>query len=193
MMGRRELIGSAAALALLGGRAEAQAIKVSHKVTPIQQPSKWSCWAAAATMIYNWKAGFDQGIEAVVGLAGPKYVQIYKDSFPPANQGIDAKEEAAFYAALPMQVIQGLNPTVAGWGNILTSKGPLSITVDAVPGTRTYHALVVTGMDGDGTAANTIVTYIDPADGLSHSVLFDRFTDLYEGSASWPLQIIHNP
>lgn len=193
MIGRREMLVAVAALAMFRDPALAQTINVSHRVTPIKQPSDWSCWAAAATMIYNWHAGFDQGIETVVGLAGPKYVQIYKDSFPPKSQGINGVDEAAFYAALPLQVIQGLNPTVAGWGEILTSKGPLSITVDAKPGTGTIHALVITGMDGDGTAANTIVTYIDPADGLSHSVLFDRFTDLYEGSASWPLQIIHNP
>lgn len=193
MIGRREMISSTSAFMLVGGRVEAQAIKVSHRVTPIKQPSDWSCWAAAATMIYNWKAGFDQSIETVVGLAGPKYLQIYKETFPPTNKGINAQDETSFYSALSMQVIQGLNPTVAGWGNILTSKGPLSITVDAMPGTGTIHALVVTGMDGDGTAANTIVTYIDPADGLSVSVLFDRLTDLYEGSASWPLQIIHNP
>lgn len=145
-------------------------------------------------MIYNWRlGGIQQDIETVVGLAGPKYVQLFKDSFPPTNSGISAVDEEAFYKAMPMSVIKGFNPSVDGWAKILSDKGPLSITVDAKPPTGTIHALVVTGLDGDGTTSNTIVTYIDPADGMQRSVSFEYFNTLYQGSANWPLQIIHNP
>jgi Papain-like cysteine protease AvrRpt2 len=86
-----------------------------------------------------------------------------------------------------------LNPTIGAWGNVLKQHGPLSITVDADPGKGYIHALVVIGFDGDGTAKNTIVSYIDPDGGKKRDVKFEDFLKLYEGSARWPLQIIHNP
>ncbi len=170
MLNRRDLVLATICLLTVGRPAMAATYKVSYVVKPIKQPSSMSCWAAAATMIYNWKFGIDQDIEAVVSLAGAKYVTIYKESFPPKSRGISASEEADFYNALPMSVIKGLSPSIKGWHDILASKGPLSITVDAQPGTGTIHALVVTGIDGDGTSGGTIVTYIDPGDGQSHSV-----------------------
>lgn len=191
---RRYFIFGTAAVSIFATRTDAQPVKIEHTVQPIKQPSTWSCWAAAATMIYNWRlGGIQQDIETVVGLAGPKYVQLFKDSFPPKNSGISAIDEEAFYKALPMSVIKGLNPSVDGWAKILNDKGPLSITVDAKPPTGTIHALVVTGLDGDGTTNNTIITYIDPGDGMQRSVPFEYFNTLYQGSANWPLQIIHNP
>lgn len=193
-MRRRDLICGATSLVLLGTDGRANPVQIQHTLTPIRQPSAWSCWAAAATMIYNWRlGGIQQEIETVVGIAGPQYVQLFRDSFPPTNRGISASDEEAFYTTMSFSVIKGLNPSVSGWANILQSKGPLSITVDARPPTLTYHALVVTGMDGDGSTSGTIVTYIDPADGQQRSVNFEYFNTLYQGAANWPLQIIHNP
>ena len=173
--------------------ASAEAFSVKHAVTPIKQPSKMSCWAASTAMLHNWKLGIEFPIEDVVKIAGPTFEQIYQASFANPPQGIDPANEAKFYDALGLATVKGLNPTIEGWRSILSEHGPLSVTVDAVPGQGYIHALVVTGLDGDGTAKNTIVTYIDPADGKSHDVWFSDFLKLYEGSSSWPLQIIHFP
>lgn len=162
-----------------------------YLVDPIKQPSKMSCWATATTMLMNYGDQYSRPIEAVVALAGPKYVGLYKDSFPPKNLGISPSDEEAFYKALKLSVIKGLNPTIPGWKKLLDDHGPLSITVDADPGKGFIHALVVTGIEGDGTATGTFVTYIDPADGKKHTPNFADFLKLYEGSASWPLQIIY--
>lgn len=65
--------------------------------------------------------------------------------------------------------------------------------MDAAPPTGTIHALIVNGIKGDGTAKNTFIDYVDPADGVQHKLKFSEFILLYEGAASWPLQIIYWP
>ncbi len=172
--------------------ADAQ-ISVKYNVVPIAQPSDMSCWAAAATMIHNWKSGINRSIADVVALGGSRFTAIYNSSFDTPPQGIFPPDEAAFYQAIALRVIQGQNPTIQAWGDILRQHGPLSVTVDAKPNLGFIHALVVTGLDGDGTADNTIVTYIDPDGGQKIDVFFADFLKLYEGSANWPLQIIYNP
>ncbi|RED25539.1 papain like cysteine protease AvrRpt2 [Rhodopseudomonas thermotolerans] len=180
-------------LCLVTSVASAESIKILHKVDPIAQPSPMSCWAAAATMLKNWRSPVPSTIAALVKVAGPRFEQIYGSSFPPTNSGIPPADEAEFYRAIGLVVVRGLNPTIAKWAELLRTKGPLSITVDATPSQGFIHALVVAGLDGDGTPGATIVNYIDPADGKKHDVVFREFLKLYEGSANWPLQIMHNP
>ncbi|HMI03980.1 MAG TPA: papain-like cysteine protease family protein [Pedobacter sp.] len=165
-------------------------LEISHIVQPIKQPKKWACWATALTMLYSWKNQLSISIQDVINLYGEPYKTTFADS---ATRGISASEEENLYQAAALTVIKGLNPGIPAWYDLLEKYGPLSITVDADPPTGTIHALVITGMKGDGTPANTNVTYIDPADGLSHTIKFTTFLTLYEGSASWPLQIIHYP
>lgn len=168
-------------------------MKIIHSVTPILQPSEMSCWAAATTMLLNWKLGIARSIDDVVAQAGPRFTDLYQASFALPPQGISPQDELAFYTALALKVFQGQNYTIAGWFDLLTKHGPLSITVDADPGKNFIHALVLIGVDGDGSASKTITSYIDPADGARHDVLFSDFIRLYEGSATWPLQVICLP
>lgn len=168
-------------------------MKILYNVTPIRQPSEMSCWAAATTMLLNWKLGIPRSIEAIVAQAGARFTAIYQSSFAVPPLGISPAEEKDFYAALALKVFQGQNYAISGWFDLLTKHGPLSITVDADPGTNFIHALVLTGLDGDGSAGQTITSYIDPADGARHDVLFTDFLRLYEGSASWPLQVVCHP
>ncbi len=167
-------------------------IDVSYVVTPIAQPSEMSCWATAATMLVDWKTGVQASISEVVGRAGSDFVAIYQASFDDPAQGIDAVHEKAFYDVLHLSYIQGENPTIQAWADLLRTHGPLSVTVDARPPKSLIHALVVTGLSGDGTADGTMMTYIDPSGGVRRDTTFAEFLKLYEGSASWPLQIIYN-
>ncbi len=144
-------------------------------------------------MLWNWKNPIPATIKEVVTTAGPKFVNIYQMSFANPPQGIFPSDEAAFYGEIGLSTIDGLNPTIAKWAELLTQHGPLSVTVDAKPGQGWIHALVLTGMTGDGSATGTTVTYVDPADGLTHTLSFADFLKLYEGSANWPMQIIHFP
>jgi hypothetical protein len=156
-------------------------------VQKIKQPDSMSCWAAALTMLYSHKLNRnDLAIEPVLKPLGDTYVTIFRN-----GSGIQPGQERALYRAAGLTVIQGQNPTISYWKDLLQRRGPLSVTVDAVPGKGYIHALVITGLEGDGSPAKTDVTYIDPANGVEITKSFPAFLQLYEGSANWPLQIIY--
>jgi hypothetical protein len=111
---------------------ESNRVNVKNGVIPIAQPSQMSCWAAAATMIYNWKSGMNRSIADVVALAGPRFTAIYKASFANPPQGISPPDEAAFYQTINLRVIQRQNPTIQSWGDLLQQHG-LSIGVRSGP------------------------------------------------------------
>jgi len=171
---------------------DAARIDVKHLVTPLAQPSPMSCWAAATTMLVNWKSGMSTPIRDVVASAGANFPPIYDASFAVPPVGIDPDEELQFYSALGLIVVQGQSPTIESWRKILKDNGPLSVTVrSATMGIP--HAVVVTGLEGDGTPDGTLITYNDPDGGRSCGPeVFSLFLTLYDGSATWPLQIIYN-
>jgi hypothetical protein len=115
-------------------------------------------------LLLNWKLGIRRSIDDVVAQAGPRFTAIYQASFAVPPQGIEAADEQDFYMDLALKVFQWTNYGPTGWFDLLSKHGPLSITVDADPGKNFIHALVLIGLDGDGTAGKTITSYIDPAE-----------------------------
>lgn len=170
---------------------EVPAVNIYHPVQKIQQPDSMSCWAAALTMLYSHRLQrFDLQIRNILAPLGSEYVNIFT-----SNSGITPAQESALYQKAGLKVIHGQNPSIPAWKALLESKGPLSVTVDADIDPRQErfapHALLVNGLSGDLSPAGTSITYVDPANGVERSVSFADFLHLYEGSASWPLQIIH--
>jgi hypothetical protein len=159
-------------------------------VRALRQPKNMDCWATALTILYSWKYKDNAiGIEDVV----TRYGDIYSVLFQ-TNAGITAKLEAELYKKAKLTVIQGSNLTIEAWNDLLTKRGPLSVAVgiEVAGGKRNIHALVVNCIKGDGTPNNTYIDFVDPADGKQYTKIpWSDFLKLYEGSANWPLQIIH--
>lgn len=162
-------------------------VDVFTPIRELKQPKNMDCWATALTILYSYKSSNESIlIEDVLKKYGQEYVDMFKN-----NSGISPVDEKVLYNIAGLKIIEGLNPSIEGWKNLLKSKGPLSITVDAKPPNNWIHALVLNGLIGDGEPNTTFVYYVDPADGKQHSKTFTDFLKLYEGSANWPLQIIH--
>ncbi len=159
------------------------------RVRQLKQPKSGDCWATALTILYSWKYNDNAiSIQDVLKKYGEKYLSLFRN-----NSGITAAEEKELYKVVNLSVIQGLNPTIQHWYELLSKHGPLSITVDAAPPNGTIHALVINGLRGDGKPATTYITYVDPWDGKENTLPFTEFIKLYEGAAKWPLQIIYWP
>ncbi|MCX2744117.1 hypothetical protein OO013_09585 [Mangrovivirga sp. M17] len=169
---------------------KSSSVRVDYEVSSvpaIKQPYSMACWATAYTMLYSWKK--KQSFTILDALSrfpsSNNYVKIFRE-----NKGINEVEEQKFYDLVGLNVIQGLNPSIKGWFSLLKENGPLSITVDSNPPLGTIHALVIIGINGDGSD-KTKIKYIDPGDGGVHEVSFSKFISLYEGSSKWSNQIIH--
>lgn len=166
------------------------ALDYYQPVRTLKQPNTMACWATALTVLYSWKTGLNS--IPIADVLKP-YGKVYVDAFN-NNSGLAPSQAPALFSTAHMTMIQGVNPTIQYWYDLLNQKGPLMIIVayQTINGKKTYHALVMNGMSGDGSPGGTFIDYVDPADGQQHTdVVFTDFIALYEGAANWPLQIVH--
>jgi hypothetical protein len=188
------LVTSLAVVAADAPPASAQAINVRHNVAPINQGNGNLCWAAATTMLLNWKFPGLQTMQTVANRGGPEFVTLYNNAINNASPSeISLDQEKRLYAKLNLVVVSGVSPTINGWRNLLSSKGPLHVTIKPNGSGGMLHGVLITGLVGDGTAAGTDIFYNDPATGTQVNMKVIDFVALYDGAANWTNNIIHNP
>jgi hypothetical protein len=110
------------------------------------------------------------------------------------DRGLDAASAVALYDALGLRRVTSFNPSIEAWDSFLRQYGPLYVDV-GYGGSSTTHAIVVTGISGDGTATGTTITYVDPAAGRVINRRFNEFLAEFEspGAVRWPHVIVHWP
>ena len=163
---------------------------------PLVQPDSMACWATVATMLISWRDQASYPITTVCDMASPAY-RSYFDK----NTGLARADKPGFLQRLGLQEEPPACYTIGGYKDMLHAYGPLWVTADVgSPGKVSIHARVMTGIYGDGSADNTFVWLVDPADGQRHCETFAHFSAAFEQlaldvGATEPLwvQIIHNP
>lgn len=163
---------------------------------PLVQPTAMACWATAATMLISWRDQASYPITTVCDMAGSQY-RSYFDH----DTGLSRDDKPAFLQRLGLQEEPPASYTIDAYRDMLRTYGPLWVTADVgSPGHVSIHARVLTGIYGDGSADNTFVWLVDPADGQRHSETFAHFSATLEQlardvGAKQPLwvQIVHNP
>lgn len=156
----------------------------------IRQPSPRTCWAAVITMMYSWKNNVSIAIRDVLTKVGPRYVEMFD-----TNALLDATGAGLLYDDVGLVRITSFNPTIEGWASMLRMYGPLYVDVGYGTSAVT-HAIVVTGISGDGTPAGTSLTYVDPDPGTTITRPFMEFLKAYEAPGAvnnWPHVIVHWP
>ena len=164
-------------------------------VPDVRQPSANTCWAAALTIMYSWHRKQSFEIETFLNeLSDKSFLNLFNADVNSngGGRGINKKEEQALYKILGLKLINQSNPTIETWEQYLKTYGPLGLTMAWNNGSL-FHAIVVYGIEGDGTAAKTYVYVRDPAGNLPNKITFEHFLRLYENAADWPIQIIHFP
>jgi GH24 family phage-related lysozyme (muramidase) len=157
---------------------------------PLAQPTPRTCWATVITMMYGWRHQQHVDAPTVLATAGPQYVQMYRN-----DQTLDARGAALLYQALGLVTITSFNPTIDGWDSLLRKYGPLYVDVGYGTSTTT-HAIIVTGISGDGSARGTSITYVDPVGGKTIVRKFSELLSEYEAPGAvngWPHAIVHWP
>jgi papain like cysteine protease AvrRpt2 len=143
----------------------------SPPVNPIKQKSSMSCWAAAGTMMSNWKNKVSQAPEALLDSLGGSWRAIYD-----ADTGLTTSQLRGFTAALALQEEGPASYTPSGLAQLVTNHGPLwVISDDSIDGNKVVHARIVTAVTGDGTVDGTVVTLVDPIPGISVTEPFATF------------------
>ena len=158
-------------------------------VAPLQQPSPMTCWATVIAMMTSWKRQQSIAPRDAIAPAGQAFLQTFD-----AGQPLDSASAGRLYQALGLVAMQSLNPSIDGWDQYLRLYGPLYVDI-GYPQVSTTHAVIVTGISGDGSADGTTITYVDPALGSVVNRKFSEFLANYETPAAvnWPYVITHWP
>lgn len=150
-----------------------------HGARPMKQPDDGSCWATAYTIMANWKRNQNLDIPAALGRLGRAEHWL---SYFHLQSGLPVWESDPFGrdAALCRR---GLQCYEAGhWESMLKKHGLLWIIhgwqvfgLNGKPKSQGRHAVVVSGISGDGSPQNTTVYYLEPSWGLEGARTLDKF------------------
>jgi hypothetical protein len=144
---------------------------VPGTVTHVTQPTGKTCWAASGTTMQSWKVGSVRTIDQMLSAVGGPWKGIFD-----ASRGIDQTELVAFTRALGMTSELPMCYAPQGIDNLLRAHGPLWIEADYDnPSNNNVHAVVITGIHGDGTVSGTSVTVHDPLRPAPYTLAFDQF------------------
>ena len=116
----------------------------------LNQPTDMSCWAASAAMVVGWRDRVSIDISAIVN--GTGNWAAYFAGLRPADIPTLANAWGLVQEPPQCYAVDGLRQ--------MLSQGPLWVGA-TVP---SLHAIVVTGIYGDGSADNTFVRINDPWD-----------------------------
>ena len=181
-------VATAQSLSLLSGAMGAVDYTVPGLVAPLQQNAPMTCWATVITMMENWRRQQSTPVQTVLERAGQAWVDRYN-----RGESLDVNLAKSLYDALGLVSLISQNPTIEYWEQLLRTYGPLYVDVGAGP--TSTHALIVTGIRGNGTDTGTNITFVDPGSGQVVNQRFDTFRQRYEApsAVSWPYVITHWP
>ncbi|GAA0816504.1 papain-like cysteine protease family protein [Spirilliplanes yamanashiensis] len=164
---------SSSSAAVSGGGPVCEPVSVHHSVSLVAQPTDTSCWAASIAMLVG------ETPQAVVDRVGLEIDGSY---------GWDQIEPAARQWGLtPLYPACGMPDLLASW---LYQHGPLWVVEIGAP----YHAVVVGGIEGDGTEDGTYVTVYNPwppNGGAVEQETFRKFESDFELGAGANAALLH--
>ena len=142
-----------------------------NDVELVPQMTNMSCWAASAAMVVSWRDQISIDPQEIAGGTGV---------WGAYRHGLWPRDHAALADAWGLVKEPPQSYTIEGWRQLIEQNGPLWLGV-AVP---SGHAVVVTGLSGDGTPEGTAVRYHDPwppGTGAKHQTKpFAQFIQEYE-------------
>lgn len=156
----------------------------------LAQPTPNTCWAAVFTMMYSWKANSSVGIPNALAKLGANYVDMFN-----RDRALDSHTAQALYRDAGLEPLYSFTPTTDGWLSLLRKYGPLYVDVGYNISNARTHAIIVTGISGDGSPDSSSITYVDPAGGTTSTLTFRDFLGKFEAQSAvqWPYTIVHWP
>jgi hypothetical protein len=145
-------------------------VAINPNISPLQQKSNMTCWAAGGAMMVSWQSQTSIAIKDLLDRLGGDWRKKFDN-----NEGLTANQIRAFFAALGLVEEGPASYTPEGLARLLASKGPLlEIGDDSIDNNRVVHVRIITAVRGDGTPQGTEVKLADSATG---TIVPESFTD----------------
>jgi len=156
-----------------------RSVSVHYQVELIPQPNPVSCWAASLAMVASYRDAMSYPPDAIASRAGMDIALSY--GWPDIEKAVTTWDlrETGPASAMPSE-----------WARLLQNNGPIWIVEVGAP----YHAVVLTGIEGDGTADSTTVTINNPwppAQGAYETKTFRDFDTEFGLGAGAGAMIVH--
>ena len=143
-------------------------------VSYVAQPTSMSCWAASLAMLTGRSTA--QEIATEVGL---------EHAMDAGASSAEFEDAAKNKLGLTLEGGACGHPNMfGGW---LQQYGAIMVCKDINPG---FHAVVIAGIHGDGTAEGTYFDQYDPAAGVG-TIWYSEFSAQYEGGAAFTAYFAH--
>src|SRR5579871_5231992 len=152
-------------------------------VPVIQQPTDMTCWATAATILNNWKNSQTVDIPTVLSTAGTDYVNMFQN-----NQGLGGDQKPAFLIAMGLTAEPPMDFSIDGWGQLISTYGPLWVTTNEGGQLFSVHARIIKGINGDGNSDSTFVDVVDPGTGSNYTESVTDFMNKFDDIARQELK-----
>jgi len=141
---------------------EATALPVSYDLELVPQPTPVSCWVASLAMIIGYRDSASYDPKDIASAAGMDLDTGYGwDQIRDAVNVWNLKEEG------PASAMPEL------WAQMLRDMGPIWIVEVGAP----YHAVVLAGIQGDGTPEGSRVTVYNPWPPKQGAIEYKTFLD----------------
>jgi hypothetical protein len=137
-------------------------VSIEHELELVPQPTTVSCWAASLTMLINFRDKMSHDPADVASAAGMDLDTGY---------GWDQIRGAVATWGLHEDGPASAMPSM--WADLLRAHGPIWIVEVGAP----YHAVVLAGIDGDGTPDGTSVTVYNPWPPQQGAIEYQSFLD----------------
>jgi ABC-type bacteriocin/lantibiotic exporter with double-glycine peptidase domain len=148
-------------------------VDYSVPVTYVSQPTNMSCWAASLAMLTG--KGSAQEVADATNLQHAM------------NDGASSDEFQQAVTALGLTLEGGACGYPNMFGGWLHQYGAIMVCKDINPG---FHAVVISGIHGDGTIDGTWFDQNDPAAGVN-TITYKDFVQQYEGGAAFTAYFAH--
>ncbi len=145
-----------------GKSAEEDAIAIDNNLQLVPQPTPVSCWVASLAMVVGYRDSMSNTPDTIAAAAGMDVNTSY---------GWSDIEKAV--AAWKLQETGPASAMPSDWATMLQTWGPLWIVEVGAP----YHAVVLSGMHGDGTPGGTQVTVYNPWPPNQGAIEYKTFLD----------------
>lgn len=149
-------------------------VDISVSVNFVSQTKGGDCWAASLAM--------------VTGAASAQEVATKLNLEHGIDDGLSDEEFQKAVSQLGLTLRNGACGGVSMFAEWLKSYGPIMIIKDLGRG---FHAVVISGLHGDGTPENTKFDENDPVDSAANTPTFMELSQEYEGGAAFTAYFVH--
>jgi hypothetical protein len=144
-------------------------------VIAVDQGSAPLCWLAATAVLFSWENNQPVSMQDAANRLGIEFISKFAAGAALQYDDLSLWTSRCGFASEGQQCI-----AADGWDRLLRRDGPLITMIDGGGSAEINHAVVVFGIDGDGSADGTSLSIANGQGGVIQSYTLNQFATVFE-------------